>query len=342
MPICCINCGSERLTELPYVGILKDSSIERELFADLKILVCAECGLGFPNSKLNSKILNSYYQNDYGPLRQFVGDWNSIVISKVFLKLLTNLSAVITLIIGRLDPRNLEKESSRFSSQFNFIKPHLNFDEKLRLLEYGAGDARFSKQMINEHSSEVEVDIIEPAPQYDQSFVNLGFSKIGVDSECLKDEQYKLIHVSHVLQHLPSLENDFKNLSRALVKGGLIFFEVPNACGQYWDARHFPNPPFLNFFSKKAIGGLAKKYGLELVEATTFGESLNFGYCSSYKLGGVFRSEFTEKMFLKFKLKEVFFRVVKSLTLRSIIRGDSLPIYEQEGRAFIRVIYRKI
>ena len=338
----CINCGSKRLSQIPYVGILADSAIEKELFSELKVIVCLDCGLGYPSSKLDPKMLDSYYEYEYASLRQFVGLMNGSWIKTLFLKLMTYVNALIGLIIGYLDPRNEEISSNRFASQVAFIKPHLNPNNELRLLEFGAGDAEFSRVLKESLNVDVQVDIVEPAPQYDKSFKDLGFFKIGVDSSCLNDGQYDLVHVSHVLQHLPSLDHDLEKLSLSLKPGGLIFLEVPNACREYWNARVFPNPPFLNFFSIVSIRGLANKYKLSVVKETTFGESIRLSHCSSFKLKGKFHPEFTREMFLQWRLKEIFLRILASLRPSSILRGERLMSYKSDNRAFIRVIYRKL
>ena len=338
----CINCGSKRLSQIPYVGILTDSVIEKKLFSDLKVLICSDCGQGYPSSKLDPKMLDSYYEYEYAPLRQFVGLMNGSRIKTLFLQLMTYFNALIGLIIGYLDPRSVEISSNRFASQVAFIKPHLNPNNKMRLLEFGAGDAKFSRAIKESLKLDVQVDIVEPAPHYDKSFKDLGFFKIGVDSSCLKDGQYDLIHVSHVLQHLPSLDHDLEKLSLSLKPGGLIFFEVPNACREYWNERVFPNPPFLNFFSIVSIRGLAEKYKLKVVRETTFGQSIGLEHCSSFKLKGKFHSEFTQEMFLQWRLKEIFLRIFASLRPSSILRGERLMSYAPDNRAFIRVIYRKL
>ena len=145
-----------------------------------------------------------------------------------------------------------------------------------------------------------------------------------------------------MLQHLPSLDHDLEKLSLSLKPGGLIFLEVPNACREYWNARVFPNPPFLNFFSIVSIRGLANKYKLSVVKETTFGESIRLSHCSSFKLKGKFHPEFTREMFLQWRLKEIFLRILASLRPSSILRGERLMSYKSDNRAFIRVIYRKL
>lgn len=87
----------------------------------------------------------------------------------------------------------------------------------------------------------------------------------------LEDHSFDVITMWHVLEHVPNVENQIKELRRLLKPEGTIIIAVPNFnsfdakyYGQFWAA--FDVPRHLWHFSKSAIKALFSKEKLHLVD----------------------------------------------------------------------------
>ncbi len=87
----------------------------------------------------------------------------------------------------------------------------------------------------------------------------------------LEDHSFDIITMWHVLEHVPNIENQIKELKRLLKPNGTIVIAVPNfnsydakQYGVFWAA--YDVPRHLWHFSKTAIKLLFQKQGLELIQ----------------------------------------------------------------------------
>ena len=87
----------------------------------------------------------------------------------------------------------------------------------------------------------------------------------------LEDHSFDVITMWHVLEHVPNIENQIKELKRLLKPNGTIIIAVPNfnsfdakQYGVFWAA--YDVPRHLWHFSKTAIKLLFQKQGLELTQ----------------------------------------------------------------------------
>ena len=277
----CPACGGKEVRrQMDYRGIISDSKLVLSIFGDLHIVVCDVCGMGYPSEIVNASELNAFYETEYAIGRQVMGGGKSS-------RVLALVDAVFERFINLLDPRSNRIDSQRFPGQLNFILNQLEVGiEPLRILEYGAGNAQFSRLLKEYLGAQVEIDLVEPSTIWDADYQGRGYRKIGVSDCDLKPSSYDLIHASHVFQHVPSFSESFSRISRALKPGGRLFLEVPNASEFYWQARQYPNPPYLNFFSDKAISSIAETYDLSVDVLTSFGKSTRTFLWESMEMNG--------------------------------------------------------
>lgn len=138
---------------------------------------------------------------------------------------------------------------------------------KGRILDIGAGVGDFLSVCKNDGWQTIG---IEPSDKAKTIAKSKGVSFVEHLSE-LEDHTFDIITMWHVLEHVPDLENQIKELKRLIKPNGTVIIAVPNFnsfdanyYGKYWAA--FDVPIHLWHFSKTAIKKLFAKENLELVK----------------------------------------------------------------------------
>ncbi|WP_298117680.1 class I SAM-dependent methyltransferase [Flavobacterium sp.] len=138
---------------------------------------------------------------------------------------------------------------------------------KGRILDIGAGVGDFLSVCKNDGWQTVG---IEPSEKAKTIAKGKGVSFVENQSE-LEDHSFDIITMWHVLEHVPDLENQIKELKRLIKPNGTIIIAVPNFnsfdanyYGKFWAA--FDVPIHLWHFSKTAIKKLFAVENLELVK----------------------------------------------------------------------------
>lgn len=138
---------------------------------------------------------------------------------------------------------------------------------KGRILDIGAGVGDFLSVCKNDGW---EIIGIEPSEKAKAIAIKKGVSFVEHLSE-LESNSFDVITMWHVLEHVPDLENQIKELKRLIKPNGTIIIAVPNF--KSFDAKHYGAfwaaydvPIHLWHFSKTAIKKLFSKENLELVK----------------------------------------------------------------------------
>ena len=138
---------------------------------------------------------------------------------------------------------------------------------KGRILDIGAGVGDFLSVCKNSGWQTVGIEPSEKAKTIAKS---KGVSFVDHLSE-LENHSFDIITMWHVLEHVPDLENQVKELKRLIKPNGTVIIAVPNFnsfdanyYGKYWAA--FDVPIHLWHFSKTAIKKLFAIERLELVK----------------------------------------------------------------------------
>jgi 2-polyprenyl-3-methyl-5-hydroxy-6-metoxy-1,4-benzoquinol methylase len=138
---------------------------------------------------------------------------------------------------------------------------------KGRILDIGAGTGEF---LSVAKQNGWETIGLEPSQKAKQIAINKGISFVDHLSE-LENHSFDLITMWHVLEHVPDLEHQIKELKRLLKPTGSLVIAVPNF--KSFDAQHYANfwaaydvPIHFWHFSKTAIQKLFHKEQMELVE----------------------------------------------------------------------------
>ena len=145
------------------------------------------------------------------------------------------------------------------------LERHCNGSKKF--LDFGAGSGALVSFLKNRQWHSLGV---EPNPNA-RSIALENNCVLHPSLESIPKQEFSVISLWHVLEHLPNYEHTLKELLGALAPGGKLLIAVPNY--NSWDAKHYGAfwaaydvPRHLWHFSQKAIKQLAEKYGLSLEE----------------------------------------------------------------------------
>jgi 2-polyprenyl-3-methyl-5-hydroxy-6-metoxy-1,4-benzoquinol methylase len=170
-----------------------------------------------------------------------------------------------------------DSKRSLFEKAYHFVKSialknKLNLINSLqpskgRILDIGAGTGEFlSVAQLNGW----QTTGVEPSNKAKQIAINKGVSFVEALSQ-LEDRSFDVITMWHVLEHVPDLDHQIKELKRLLKPTGSLIIAVPNFksfdaqyYGKFWAAYDVP----IHFwhFSKIAIQKLFQREQMELVK----------------------------------------------------------------------------
>lgn len=141
-----------------------------------------------------------------------------------------------------------------------------SLQKKGKLLDIGAGTGDFLLTAKNDGWNVIGVEPSEKA--------RLIAAKKGIELKPVADfddHSFDIITMWHVLEHVPDLQNQIKELKRLLKPNGAIIIAVPNFksydakyYGEFWAA--YDTPRHLWHFSKTAIKKLFQNENIELVK----------------------------------------------------------------------------
>ena len=168
-----------------------------------------------------------------------------------------------------------DNKRSLFEKAYQFVKnialkKKLNLINQLQpskgiLLDIGAGTGDFLN--ITNHDGWKSIGV-EPSEKANAMAKKKGVSIIE-NTQSLEDHSVDMITMWHVLEHVPDLESQIKELKRLLKPSGTIIIAVPNFhsydalhYGPFWAA--YDVPRHLWHFSKKSIKLLFEKENLHL------------------------------------------------------------------------------
>jgi len=170
-----------------------------------------------------------------------------------------------------------DSKRSLFEKAYHFVKSialknKLNLINSLqpnkgKILDIGAGTGEF---LSVAKQNGWETTGVEPSDKAKQIAINKGVSFVEAIAQ-LEDRSFDVITMWHVLEHVPDLDHQIKELKRLLKPTGSLIIAVPNFksfdaeyYGKFWAAYDVP----IHFwhFSKTAIQKLFQKEQMELVK----------------------------------------------------------------------------
>ena len=135
------------------------------------------------------------------------------------------------------------------------------------LLDIGAGTGDF---LVTAKANGWQITGIEPNENAKKLAVSKGVN-FENNIESIENQQFDVITMWHVLEHVPNVEHQIKELKRLLKPNGTIIIAVPNFksfdagyYGEFWAA--YDVPRHLWHFSKTSIEKLFGKENIQLVK----------------------------------------------------------------------------
>lgn len=204
---------------------------------------CIDCGLVFTSPMPNQKELERYNSNYF---EEAHGGFAKGRISQLFFNAISKIRG-------------------RYISEFLF-KYKINPAE---VLEIGPGHGFFAKNWISNYAG-VSYSVIETDATCYPMLNNVGVKVFKSFEEIQIKPQKDLVVMSHVLEHVSSPLELIRNISGVMLKGGVIFIEVP--CRDYLYKKI--DEPHLLFFDKQSLHKLLEGAGFGCIETTYHGELL--------------------------------------------------------------------
>lgn len=251
------GCPICQSTEWHQVFSVQDHSVSKEVF---QINECATCSLRATSPRPNDKDLSLYYESEH--YISHSGRGNSLI-NQAYL-VARNFSLIWKL--------NLVNKVSK----------------KGKVLDIGCGTGEFLYKL---KSNNWAIDGIEPNSSARLKATQLTSIKIHDSFNELSD-QYDLITLWHVLEHLPNIDESLKHVYERLRPDGTLLIAVPNH--RSWDETKYKDlwaaydvPRHLWHFNQKSMVLLLQKYGFRLSQ--TIPMKLDAFYVSilseQYKVG---------------------------------------------------------
>jgi len=168
-----------------------------------------------------------------------------------------------------------DNKRSLFEKAYHFVK-QIALKNKLdlinsfqpnkgRILDIGAGTGDF---LLTAQENGWQTTGVEPSPRAKGIAIKKGISFVE-DTKELESHSFDTITMWHVLEHVPDLDAQIKELKRLLKQNGTLIVAVPNY--KSFDAKHYGAfwaaydvPIHFWHFSKKAIELLFVKEGMKL------------------------------------------------------------------------------
>ena len=167
--------------------------------------------------------------------------------------------------------RNLAEHLYYYVKQYNLGRKCAlisNFSGKKKtLLDIGAGTGDF---LLAAKKRGWGVKGVEPNVKARNKALAKGL-ELEENINDYQNEKFEIITLWHVLEHLPNLEIQIKNIVALLEKGGTLVLAVPNF--NSYDAKHYKShwaaydaPRHLWHFSQTAISNLFSNEGMKVIK----------------------------------------------------------------------------
>lgn len=202
---------------------------------------CAECGFRFTNPRPAQNDRGRYYQG---------------------VAYISHSNAAVSL------QDKLYQLTRRLTLRWKFTIIH-KLQPHGKVLDVGCGTGEFLAYLM---SRGYLVQGVEPSlSAREQAIAKHAFSTLPALEQIPAHEQFQVVTLWHVLEHLPDLRTTFKRLFALLADRGLLVIAVPDRGS--WDAQHYGSdwaawdvPRHFSHFRQEDLHLLLREHGFELVK----------------------------------------------------------------------------
>lgn len=118
----------------------------------------------------------------------------------------------------------------RTTQAMDAIKPFVDFNAPLRLLDVGSNRGRFASAFL-EAAPNAAVTAVEPDERYADLSADLPRTKLiqkRIENTALDEASFDIVHSCHTIEHLAEPFAALKDHGRVLKEGGLLVIDAPN------------------------------------------------------------------------------------------------------------------
>ncbi len=158
-------------------------------------------------------------------------------------------------------------------SKLNFIRRHMPSSSK-RILDYGCGSGTWLEMIKNAQTGYelVGTDIVpEQIARVRELGIEAHVTREDGLAAAVPAGSVGLVHMFHVIEHIPDPIEALRKIAQILPPGGVIFGQTPNFAswdralfGRYWSQWHAPR--HLTIYTPDSLRQQAIKAGLEVLE----------------------------------------------------------------------------
>lgn len=217
-----------------------DNTVSHETF---KIVKCTNCDFTLTSPRPEDSKLGGYYLSD-----NYISHSN---------KATTLLDRVYLL-------------ARRFTLQWkvNLLLKYYTNQNKINILDYGCGTGEFLKSCKD---AGFTISGVEPSRNARAKSSETNQIKIQESLDKLERQNFNIITMWHVLEHIPNFEEVIQKLKSKLTDDGILFIAVPNHKsfdGQYYQNHWagFDVPRHLWHFSSGTMKKILVKNNLNLID----------------------------------------------------------------------------
>lgn len=320
MSACCLACGYNELNSVRRYR--SKTHYGRALFQGSWLEQCVQCGLvqAVPHPTL--KQLTDYYLEDY---RRGCLAGADVADVEEF-------------------PKDNLFYFNRGQSIADLLKSYVP-DKRLRILDVGAGYGHILHTFRQRHPDSI-LDAIEFSEDCVDHLKSVGFRVLSRPAEAVLPnmrEQFDVIILSHVLEHLLTPAVMLQLIRDSLVPGGILYVEVPNIPAD--SLRRYPDNVWAPRFDEPHIAFFSVPTLLHLLETTGFQVQFCDTAGSEYKFISALRFHLPHgRWFLQKLVPKTVFNFMRRhpLTKRFRVKEREDSFYQYGGgRIWIRSISKK-
>ena len=255
----CLACGYSDLQRMRHYRT--NTRYGRAVFGNAWLYECSQCGLVQADPRPASQVLADYYAMDY----RSGGCYGSDVAN------------------ANQFPKDNLFYYNRGQSIAELVSPHVHL-EKPRILDVGAGYGHilYALGQRYPHSTRLAIEFSEVCVQH---LTSLGVQVLTQPMEkslSRMEQQFDLIVLSHVFEHLLDPRGALQLFYKSLVPGGVLYIKVPNipadALLRYpdhvWAPRY--DEPHITFFSVSTLCHMLESAGFALQFCNTAGAEYTY------------------------------------------------------------------
>ncbi len=118
---------------------------------------------------------------------------------------------------------------SNIENNIEFLNK-FSFSENIKILEIGCGVGNLTKWTFDNISNDiVGIDISDSGIGFArETYPNIQFEKISGDKLTFADDSFDLVISFDLVEHIPNVEEHFKEVHRVLKRNGQYIFATPN------------------------------------------------------------------------------------------------------------------